>query len=221
MVLQSPFAPSLGIAKRASTDVLAPGGAVYTVTVAGRNPSAPPSGPSTLPIRCRRSFRAGRSSAATRKLAANGDDAFVDTWITPTTTPTYSFSLFVTATLPINGVCADGAPQINRAAAHAESCPECLAGGDSHILYVEDPRPEQGGGYFHVTSRPGCRCGKAPTSRRPPSALRMGSLDGTTYRDDLNPGGTVGPLNLVDGSVRVIVDDIDRTADVTVTAAPR
>ncbi|MFN8465060.1 MAG: hypothetical protein U0X20_05890 [Caldilineaceae bacterium] len=221
--LQSPVAPSLDIAKRASTDVLGPGGTVfYTVTVAGRNPISTAIGPihvtDTLPA----IFQGGtivRSDSETALQMA--DDAFVETWITPTTTPTYSVSLFVTATLPLNGVCAGGAPQINRAAAHAESCPECLAGGDSHILYIEDPAPGVGGGYFHVTSEQVAVCGRAPTEQTSAISITNGiTWTGTVYRDNFNAGGVVGPLNLVDGSVRVIVDDIDRTADVTVTAAP-
>lgn len=221
--LQSPIAPSLGIVKRASTNVLGPGGTVfYTVTVAGRNPISTAIGPvhvsDTLPA----IFQGGtvmRSDSETAQQVA--DDVFVETWITPTTTPTYSFSLFVTATLPSNGVCAGGAPQINRAAAHAESCLECLARGDSHVLYVEDPAPGAGGGYFHVTSDQVAVCGRAPTQQTAAISITNGiTWTGTVYRDSLNAGGFVGPLNLVDGSVRVIVDDIDRTADITVTTAP-
>ncbi len=223
VVLQSPLAPSLGITKRASTDVLAPGGTVYyTVTVAGRNPISTAIGAvhvtDTLPA----IFQGGailRSDPEESRQTI--DDTYVETWITPTTTPTYSFSLFVTATLPINGVCADGTPQINRAAAHPETCPECLAGGDSHILYIEDPGPGSGGGYFRLTSSQVAVCGETPTQQTAAISVTNGiTWTGTTYRDDLNQGGVVGPLNLVYGSVRVLVDGIDRTADVTVTAAP-
>lgn len=223
VMLQSPLAPSLSIAKHASTDVLAPGGTVYyTVTVAGRNPISTAIGPvhvtDTLPA----IFQGGtvlRSDSDTGLQAA--DDVDIETWITPTSTPTYSYSLVVTATLPSSGVCAGGAPQINRATARPESCPECLARGDSHVLYVEDPAPGAGGGYFHVTSGQVAVCGRAPTQQTAAISITSGiTWTGTVYRDNFNAGGVVGPLNLVDGSVRVIVDDIDRTAEVTVTAAP-
>ena len=193
VALQSPLAPSLSIAKRASTDVLAPGGTVYyTVTVAGRNPISTAIGPihvtDTLPA----IFQGGtivRSDSDT--ALQDGRRRYIETWITPTTTPTYSYSLFVTATLPINGVCADGAPQINRAAARPQSCPECLARADSHILYVEDPAPGAGGGYFHVTSGQVAVCGRAPTQQTAAISITNGiTWTGTVYRDNFNPAAS-------------------------------
>ena len=223
VVLQSPLAPSLSIAKRASTDVLAPGGTVYyTVTVAGRNPISTAIGAIRVTDTLPAIFQGGaivRSDSEGSLQTA--DDAYIETWITPTTTPTYSFSLFVTATLPTNGVCAGGTFQVNRAMAQPEACPECLSGGASHTLYIEDPGPGAGGGYFRLTSSQVAVCGETPTQQTAVISVTNGiTWTGTTYRDDLNQGGVVGPLNLVDGSVRVLVDGIDRTGDVTVTTAP-
>ena len=224
VALQSALAPSLDIVKRASTNVIAPGGTVYySVTVWGRNPISTAIGPIHITDTLPAIFQSGTIVRSTSDTSQQeGDDRFIATWITPTTTPFYTITLFVTATLPTSGICADGAPQINRASARPQSCPECLARSDAHILYVEDPAPGAGsGGYFHVTSDQVAVCGKAPTQQTAAISITNGiTWTGTTYRDDLNRGGAVGPLNVVAGSVRVIVDDIDRTADVTVTTMP-
>ncbi len=221
--LQSPLAPSLTLQKRASTNVIAPGDTVfYTVTVFGRNPISSAIGPIHITDTLPPIFQPGsvvRSDSMNPLPVA--DDNNIDLIITPTVTPTYSIELYITATLPTSSVCGSGVPQINRAWASAETCPECLSSSDSHTLYVEDPDPIDSGGYFRLDSERVMVCDAVATQQTAVLSITNGiTWTESSYRDNFNRNGGAGPLNLVAGSVTVNIDGIDRTSDVTVTAAP-
>jgi uncharacterized repeat protein (TIGR01451 family) len=222
VTLQSTTAPSLTIQKEASTNLAAPGDTIYyTVTVSGRNLITAPIGPIRITDTLPAIFGGGVIVRSDSGDATNvADDLAIETVITPTSTPFYTESLLISATIPLSGVCGFGATQTNRTGAYAQSCPECLQDSAAHDLFMADPGPN-GGGYFRLSSQQIAVCGPTATQQTAAISITEGiTWAGSRYIDGLNSTGTVGPLSVISGSVRLLVDEIDRTADVTITTDP-
>ncbi len=142
----------------------------------------------------------------------------------------YAITVTVRGEVPLNdpGICAgNGGPYINRARASNSDCPLCnLGDADATVLYVVIPPVGPGsGGSFTISGDDLAICGAAPQTKT--ASIVISNTTGitwtdTVYEDDLEANNGVGPLT--PSNVKVFINGVERTGDVTVTisnSAPR
>jgi uncharacterized repeat protein (TIGR01451 family) len=222
--LTSPNPPSLEVTKESSIDadrleIVNPGDTVYfTVTAFGATGDI--SGTQvhiidTLPPSL---VAADLITVTTPGAVRTGST--VQYTPTITTSPNYSFTLYIQATYPQEQFCAnDSGVEENRVSVHSEECTTCLSDDDAVPLVYVDPDPDFSGGSMGGEPIMLDQCRTSDRQTMVISVTHPITWAGTLYNDPLGGRG-VGSVNVIPGSVRVFVDNIERTLDVTVTTAP-
>jgi uncharacterized repeat protein (TIGR01451 family) len=222
--LTSPNPPSLEVTKESSIDadrleIVNPGDTVYfTVTAFGATGDI--SGTQvhiidTLPPSL---VAADLITVTTPGAVRTGST--VQYTPTITTSPNYSFTLYIQATYPQEQVCTnDSGVEENRVSVHSEECTTCLSDDDAVPLVYVDPDPDFSGGSMGGEPIMLDQCRTSDRQTMVISVTHPITWAGTIYNDPLGASG-IGPVNVIPGSVRVFVDNIERTLDVTVTTAP-
>ncbi|MCP4166403.1 MAG: DUF11 domain-containing protein, partial [Chloroflexi bacterium] len=149
------------------------------------------------------------------------------TWTLPVnSTGTYSGQMVVTGTIPSEdgGTCGAGGKLLNSTGALADVCDECddLVGYDEVETFIQDFLGQNNS--FSKGTSPVEMCSTNPAQVITATIdLNVGggfSWGGLIYTDTLTGTGMLLPLNVVDGSVDVFVDGVDRTGDVTISLGP-
>jgi uncharacterized repeat protein (TIGR01451 family) len=220
--LTSPNPPSLNVTKESSIDadrleIMNPGDTVYfTVTAFGATGDI--SGTQVHIIDTLPSSLVTANLITVTTPGAEHANGVVQYTPTITTSPTYSFTLYIQATYR-DRVCTAGVVEENRVTVHSEQCLTCLSDEDAVPLVFVDPDPDFSGGSMAGEPIMLDQCRTSDRQTVVISVTHPITWAGTIYNDPLRASG-VGPVNVIPGSVRVFVDGIERTLDVTVTTAP-
>ncbi len=215
--------PSLNVLKESSIDadrleVVQPGDTVYfTVTVFGDSGSILTDTQVFITDTLPPSLVAAGLITVTPPAVRDGNRVFYTPTIT--TEPTYAFTMFVQATYPDTDFCTDGVVEYNTVDARSDACPTCLRDSDQTALVYLDPDPENSPGFMRGDPLRLDQCRTIDRQTMVISVTSPITWAGAVYNDPLGGGG-VGPVEIVPGSVRVFVNGVERTLDVTITTAP-
>jgi hypothetical protein len=195
---------------------------VYTITVWGDNQQSIDAGGITIldSVPTALTITNITRSAGSHTLVGNNIN-----WSLPVAgTGSYIEQMLVTVEVPElgGGVCNAGSDIENTVTASADVCPECtpLASQSELTVEVNDYLGTNNGFTKTVETVEMCADGTGQTVQTVLDIQDGITWTNSIYTDTLGQGSFALPLNVVNGSVLVEIEGVDRTADVTTTLGP-